>query len=183
MGDIVRLENGLACTVKRYRRARRIRIIIHPDGSVVLTLPFFVSRKRGLAFVAEKFEWIMTRVKRMAEKPQSLLFHGSAADFKRLAPQALRIVNERLADINRFYGAQWNRVTIRNQKTRWGSCSRRGDLSFNYRIVFLSEPLRDYLIVHELCHRLSFDHSPRFWKFVERTVPDYQERRKQLRVL
>lgn len=75
----------------------------------------------------------------------------------------------------------YNRVSVRNQKTRWGSCSSKGNLNFNYRLFYLPEELLDYVVVHELAHRRHMNHSKDFWQEVERYFPDYKECRKQLK--
>lgn len=94
---------------------------------------------------------------------------------------ARQIVTSRLEYFNVFYGFKYNRIAIRNQKTRWGSCSRKGNLNFNYKIALLPEKARDYIIVHELCHLKEFNHSRNFWNLVAKTVPDYLEIRRNLR--
>jgi predicted metal-dependent hydrolase len=78
-------------------------------------------------------------------------------------------------------GIQYNRITIRSQKTRWGSCSSAGNLNFNIRLADVPEELLDYVIVHELAHRREMNHSTDFWKIVEREIPDWRERRKRLK--
>lgn len=87
--------------------------------------------------------------------------------------RARELVTERLQHWNTIYGCTYHRVAIRNQVTRWGSCSSRGNLNFNYRILFLPQHLIDYIVVHELCHLIELNHSPAFWAQVARTVPDY----------
>lgn len=94
--------------------------------------------------------------------------------------EARRDVAERLVRLNREYGYKIGKVAIRKQKSRWGSCSQKGNLNFNVRIVFLPDHLRDYVIVHELCHLGEFNHSKVFWDLVARTVPDWKTRRKEL---
>ena len=84
---------------------------------------------------------------------------------------------------NQFYGYQYRRVSIRNQKTSWGSCSENGNLHFSYKLYFLPPALCDYIIVHELCHLEELNHSPAFWRLVEQGLPDYKERRRLLRQL
>lgn len=97
---------------------------------------------------------------------------------KKIKPEirkkAFDLVCARLEYFNQFYNLKYNKVSIRNQKTRWGSCSSRGNLSFNVKILFLSPELQDYLIVHELCHLKEFNHSKRFWDLVEKQIPNYK---------
>lgn len=96
---------------------------------------------------------------------------------------ARALILERLAYWNQFYGVTYNRVSIRDQRSRWGSCSTKGNLNFNYRIAFLPLELRDYIIVHELCHRIEFNHSPAFWAQVARAIPDYFAHIQHLRTI
>jgi hypothetical protein len=95
--------------------------------------------------------------------------------------QAHAIVEERLARWNAHYGFTWTRVAIKEQKTRWGSCSRRGALNFNWRLLLAPLPALDYVVIHELCHLSEPNHAPRFWALVAQTCPDYHERRDWLR--
>ncbi|MCX6753624.1 MAG: M48 family metallopeptidase [Candidatus Nomurabacteria bacterium] len=95
--------------------------------------------------------------------------------------QAATLVKERLEYFNTFYNYKWRNVVIRNQKTRWGSCSKKGNLNFNYKIALLSPEAADYIIVHELCHLKEFNHSERFWDLVARAIPDYKAIRSSLR--
>lgn len=102
-------------------------------------------------------------------------------DYKIYKKKALEIVNERIVFFNQFYGYRWNNIVIRNQKTRWGSCSKKGNLNFNYKIALLPSEVADYIIVHELCHLGEFNHSENFWNLVAKTIPDYKEIRKNLK--
>ena len=95
--------------------------------------------------------------------------------------QARRFVENRIRYFNSFYGFKINRVAIKNTKTRWGSCSSKGNLNFNYKIIYLRPALADYLIVHELCHLGELNHSRRFWILVSKTIPDYIKINKELR--
>lgn len=90
---------------------------------------------------------------------------------------ARALIHERLAFWNTHYAVTYSKVFIRNQCSRWGSCSSQRNLNFNYKIVFLPRELLDYVIVHELCHLIEFNHSPAFWLTVERVIPDYRERK------
>jgi predicted metal-dependent hydrolase len=82
---------------------------------------------------------------------------------------------------NKHYGFSWNKVAIRNQSSRWGSCSSKRNLNFSYKIIFLPERLAEYLVVHELCHLKEFNHSEKFWNIVALAIPDYARRREELR--
>ena len=103
------------------------------------------------------------------------------ADYLRNKSAAAVLVRQKIVQFNAIYNYEFHAVTIRNQKTRWGSCSRRGNMSFNWRILLLEPRQQDYLIVHELCHLAEFNHSPRFWVLVARTVPDYALIRRELK--
>ena len=94
--------------------------------------------------------------------------------------KARGLVHARLAYWNKFYGYTYGRVAIRDQRSRWGSCSTKKNLNFNYRLAFIPLELVDYVIVHELCHLEHFNHSESFWATVEKTLPDYKKRKAEL---
>lgn len=95
-------------------------------------------------------------------------------DYKKYKENARALVLIKLHEFNKVYNFKWNRVAIRNQKSRWGSCSTKGNLNFNYKIALLPLHLAEYIIVHELCHLEEFNHSGAFWKLVSLTVPAYK---------
>ena len=94
---------------------------------------------------------------------------------------AKELALSRLEYFNQFYNLKYNSVKIKSTKTRWGSCSNKGNLNFSYKIVLLPEYLADYLIVHELCHIGEFNHSENFWNLVAKTIPDFSKRRQELK--
>src|SRR5579864_4008337 len=98
----------------------------------------------------------------------------SRRDYVKYKEAARTLVKSRLAYYNQFYGFRVNRIAIKNHKSRWGSCSKKGNLNFNYRLVLLPIELANYVIVHELCHLGQFNHSPEFWKLVAATIPNYK---------
>ena len=95
--------------------------------------------------------------------------------------QVMALVLEKLEYYNTFYNFKYNRVSIKNQKTKWGSCSSLGNLNFNYKLLHLPQRLFDYVIVHELCHLGQMNHSKDFWQLVEKTFPDYEVLRTELK--
>lgn len=105
---------------------------------------------------------------------------GSANEYKMHKEAARHLVTRRLAELNQVYGFKYGRISIRNQRTRWGSCSRQGNLNFHYKIALLPPHLADYVLVHELCHVRELNHSRRFWELVARTVPNFKEMRREL---
>ncbi len=112
---------------------------------------------------------------------QKLVPRGNKRGLSKHRELARAIVHQKLAQWNEYYKLPLRKVFIKNQKTRWGSCSSRGNLNFSYRIVYLPEELQDYLIVHELCHLKQFNHSKAFWDLVGETIPDYKIRRSELK--
>ena len=103
--------------------------------------------------------------------------------YLRTREHARSLVQERIRHFNAHYGFRVGRIFIKNHKSRWGSCSEKGNLNFNYKIALLPVELADYIIVHELCHLREMNHSPSFWRLVEEIMPDHQVRRRALRAL
>ena len=168
--------------LKRVRRARHARISVREDCTVLVTAPTYVTKKWIATFVNEQQEWVEKQIKKMASRPVSDLTTHSRQHFLRNKTVARRLVNKKLAQWNKLYGFSYARVSIRSMRTRWGSCSSQGNLSFHYKTIFLPEALQDYLIVHELCHLQEMNHSKNFWSLVARAVPDYRLLRKQLQI-
>lgn len=177
----------VAYEIKESSRARSARITVHPDGRVVVTKPARVSAQAIARFVEAKRDWIETTVEKAKKRRGGLPLlalarprKGSRA-YKDARRDARALVLERLAHFNQFYGFSYGSISIRDQKTRWGSCSHKNNLSFNYRIVFLPPELADYIIVHELCHTREHNHSARFWEQVARQIPNHIAVRKYIR--
>lgn len=106
---------------------------------------------------------------------------GSTKSYLLHKESACKLVRERLEYFNQFYGFKYNKVAIRNQKTRWGSCSKRGNLNFSYKLALLPPHLADYIIVHELCHLKEFNHSQAFWDLVGKQILNYKDLRNQIK--
>lgn len=122
--------------------------------------------------------WLFIRSrKRKRRKPQS------PKQYALYKEAARALVHTKLAVWNEHYNLQYKKVAIRNSRSRWGSCSVNKNLNFNYKILFLSEALQDYLIVHELCHLQEFNHGAGFWALVSETIPEHKRLRTELRLV
>lgn len=173
--------------IRESARAKRVSISVHPDGRVVALKPKRVSYAVVEAFIRTKAAWIEDArrvvLRRSGGVPPTTLPRprkGSVA-YKEAVARARTLATERLKYFNTMYGYSYGAISIRNQKTRWGSCSAENNLSFNYKIAFLPPELADYIIVHELCHTREHNHSARFWALVARTIPNHVALRKTIR--
>jgi len=166
--------------LRKSKRARRVRLAVYCDGSVVVTSPMHVRQSFVDQFIAEKRQWILDKVSHFNTIDRKMVRPFSKADYTTHKKEALKLAEERVAFYNAKYNYSVNRIGVRNQKTRWGSCSSKRNLSFNYRILFLSPQLRDYVIVHEICHLKEMNHSKKFWDLVAHTFPSYKVMRREL---
>jgi len=165
-------------------RARCLRITIYPGGELAATLPRGMSFEKLENFLREKADWILHKVNLAKKRKPALdLPKASRKEYLFRKKEALAIAKEKTKYFGELYNLHPAKISIRNQKTRWGSCSRNGNISLNYRIVHLPEKLLDYVIVHELCHLKVFNHSRKFWDLVAVAVPDFKETRRKIRNL
>src|SRR4030042_6036025 len=174
---IVNGEN-IEYTIRRSKKARRVRLTMYCDAEVVVTLPRRLSENFARDFVSEKASWILKKINFFKEKKTVLDIRGNYRDNKE---KVELFAKERLYYYNQFYNLTYNRILAKNHSHRWGSCSIKKNLNFNYRIIFLPLELADYIIVHELCHLREMNHSKRFWALVEKTVTNYRERVRELK--
>ncbi len=108
---------------------------------------------------------------------------GDPRTYVRLKQHTRALVYSRIRELNAVYNVAYGRIAIRNTRSRWGSCSSKGNLNFHYRLVEIPLALADYVIAHELCHLKEFNHSPRFWALVSKTIPDWKERKRAIQSL
>lgn len=175
------MEKKISYKLKRSKRARRMRVAVYCDGSVVVTLPQSAPESIIDKFLRSKADWVLGKIEFFKQFKKSFLPKLGKKDYLKYKNQALEIATARVNFFNKIYKFNFNKISIRNQKTRWGSCSSKGNLNFNYKILFLSEKAKDYIIVHEMCHLEQFNHSKKFWNLVETGLPDYVEIKKELR--
>lgn len=169
----------ISYTIKRYRNSKTLRLKIKADGTVLITAPYKLSQKYINAFVQEKSTWIQEKINLFASLPQPDI-KTKKDDYKKYKGEARAIVLKHIEKINMHYKFSFGRIAIKNQKTRWGSCSSKKNLNFNYKIVFLPEKLSEYIIAHELCHLREMNHGEKFWKLVEQTIPQYKKIQREL---
>lgn len=164
--------------LKHSKRARYMRLAVWPGGAVVVTVPHGSSTYIVERFMRDHADWIDRSVRRM--RHVKALPRGTRT-YKTHKEATRALVHERIARWNAHYGFSFERVAIKDTKTLWGSCSRRGNLNFSYKLLFLPLELVDYVVVHELCHLKERNHAPAFWRLVAQTIPDYAQRRRELR--
>jgi predicted metal-dependent hydrolase len=172
----------------RHPRARRYIIRVVPDGRARVTIPRWGSKREAAAFAARERVWIekarariaQARLRR-AEVDEQRPDLPPAAELRLLIARARRELPPRLHQLAAGHGLAVSKVSIRNQRSRWGSCSRRGHICLNWRLVTMPDHVRDYVLIHELMHLKRMDHSPKFWKLVAAACPTYKEARAWLR--
>ena len=163
-------------TVIRSRR-KTVAIQITPAGEVLVRCPKYMLPGEVNRFLRSRQSWIEEKLSQLPP-PQPRL---SDAEIKALAALAKEDLPQRVARYAPQIGVSFGRITIRSQKSRWGSCSAKGNLNFNCLLMLAPTEVRDYVVVHELCHRLQLNHSPAFWALVEKTLPDYRARKQWLK--
>jgi len=164
----------------RHPRARRYVIRVKPDGSVRVTVPRWGSRRHAELFAEQQRPWIERQRAVVRERTPHPAAHTAeaVAAFRR---QAVRELPDQLRRLAAIHGLHVSRISVRNQRTRWGSCSPSGHICLNWRLVLMPEPVRDYVLIHELMHLRRLDHSRHFWRLVAGACPDYENARQWLR--
>lgn len=152
---------------------------VRPDGSVLVRAPLRTGMPVIRAFVAQHSDWIEKQRTKLANT--SAVEKLSEEDLAALRREAAQYFAARAAYYAPLVGVRFGRITIRCQKSKWGSCSAKGNLNFNCLLMLAPEEVRDYVIVHELCHRPEMNHSEAFWQNVERVLPEWREQRRWLR--
>ena len=165
-------------TLVRSRR-KTISIVVKSNGEVEVRCPMRCSQREAEAFLVSREDWIRRHLTAIAER------HGgsvlSAGEVKALAEKAAAVLPEKVQHFAEQMDISYGRITIRSQRTRWGSCSAKGNLNFNCLLMLMPEEVQDYVLIHELCHRREMNHSAAFWAEVEQYCPDYRIHRKWLK--
>ena len=164
-------------------KRKTLSLQVREDGTVLVRVPNRVREREIRSFVQGHMDWIIRQQSRMeqAVAARSEISPLTEEELQRLREEARRDLTARAAVFAPRIGVTYGRISIRHQKTKWGSCSSKGNLNFNCLLMLAPEAVLDYVVVHELCHRKQMNHSPAFWSEVERILPDYRIARKWLK--
>ena len=161
---------------------KSVSIQINQEG-ILIRAPKWMSRRKINALLWEKQDWIQKHLEKMQERKEVLeqVQPYTEEEVRALVQKAKAVILEKVRKYAPIVGVDYGRITIRNQKTRWGSCSGKGNLNFNCMLMRTPDEVIDYVVVHELCHRKHMDHSAAFYAEVERVLPEYRKYRKCLK--
>ena len=163
---------------------KTLAIQVSVSGQVTVRAPHTMPDSTIHRFLSQKESWILEHLSHTATEPaQPQAENPPLSEFRRsyYMESARKIFKRKTAAYARKMGVTYGRITIREQKTRWGSCSSAGNLNYNWRLIFAPEEIVDYIVVHELAHRLEMNHSKAFYNIVESVLPDYRKAQKWLR--
>lgn len=178
---ILQLEGQtVLCEFVKSARRKNIGLKIIDHNMVRVLVPLHCSFTRASVVVKREQNKIADLLHRRT-KARIKIEGGDAVHYMKYRLEAAKLISDKLTPWSQKIGVSYNGVSVRNQATRWGSCSARGNLSFNYRILFLPEVLQDYVIVHELCHLRHHNHSANFWGMIAKFLPDSQQLRAELK--
>lgn len=164
---------------------KTIAIQINSDGNVTVRAPKRATNRDIERVLREKATWIdqniekMRKIREQVENDEKLCL--SPERIRKLTQEAYQYIPERVKHFSELIGVDYGRITVRKQKTRWGSCSRKGNLNFNCLLMLAPASIIDYVVIHELCHRKEMNHSQRFWNEIQKVCPEYREYEKWLK--
>lgn len=180
MGDKLAME--YITEIKQSNR-KTIAFEIKEAGVLIVRAPFYMTRSEILTQISRHQAWIDSHMEKAAHREQeretSTKF--SQKEIRQMADAAAAMIPPKVEKYAQMLGVGYGRITIRSQRTRWGSCSSKGNLNFNCLLTQVPEHVMDYVVVHELCHRIEMNHSGRFWNLVGQIMPDYKTCRKWLK--
>ncbi len=174
-------DSEIKYNLKRSKRARSIRLAVYYNGDFVVTAPYAAPLSMIENFINKKTDWVKKKIEYFKQFEGRIGYKNSKTDYLKFKNPALELAKSRIKHFNSHYNFKVGKVSVRNQKSRWGSCSKSGNLSFNYKIALLSPEHADYIIVHELCHIKEFNHSKNFWALVAETIPEWRTIRRLLK--
>ena len=165
--------------VKNRKRSKNITLSVKNVDKITVSKPVYIPLFMVSKLINEKSDWIKTKLDELKSKNEESPFVKLV--YKSDKEIARKQITETVNEINSFYNFSYHRIFIKDQKSRWGSCSKNKNLSFSYKIAFMPKHFMEYVVAHELCHLAEFNHSQNFWKLVEQRIPNYKSIRKLLR--
>lgn len=166
-------------------RRKTLSLEIREYGVLVVRAPLRMADNKITSFICEKENWIQKHMNIAKQRHEAAEEKGigkiSPEEVYKLANDAKTVIPPIAAKYADIMGVDYGRITIRNQKTRWGSCSSKGNLNFNCLLMLAPRQVLEYVVVHELAHRKEMNHSTNFWKIVESVKPDYRKDRRWLK--
>ena len=176
------MSHGISYNIRESKRAKRVRLVVSCDAGVSVVTPKGFDRRLVDNFISEKQAWIKEKIEKFKSRKKIELPKDIVqGNYNTCKARAKKMICERVEHYNSFYNFKYNRIAIRRQSTRWGSCSGKKNLNFNYKLLFLPQEMADYVVVHELCHLQEMNHSKRFWDLVAKVFPNFKEIRKEMR--
>jgi len=174
-------------TVVKRKGMKNLNLAIKKDGRVQISIPAsrlrVVSQGKIEKVLQDRFNFIIqakNKYKKLREQYPDL-FNFDEEHYRQYRKQAQELIKAKVDYFCRKKNFQYNRISIRNQSTRWGSCSSDGNLNFSYKLIFLTPEEQDYIVVHELCHLEEQNHSRNFWSLVESILPEYKKAHRSIR--
>lgn len=169
-------------SVRESARSKRMRLAIFRDGRLVVTIPKRrVSAQVIHQFVEKNIPWITAQFLRIEKQGPTVTLRGTPEDFKKNKKIAHDFVVRKVLEWNTRFNFTYRTISVRNTRGRWGSCTSRGVLNFNYKLIYIPERLADYVVVHELAHLQEHNHGKKFWALVASVIPDFKERQKEMK--
>ncbi|MDO4940001.1 MAG: SprT family zinc-dependent metalloprotease [Lachnospiraceae bacterium] len=176
-------EEEIEYRIIKSGRRKTMGIVITGDGSVEVRIPVWVTYAAAEEFVKDRYDWILKSRKKMLARKEK----HDARNWDEIRQYTTAwiagtgglVFRAKVAYWAQKLGVTYNRITIRDVSSRWGSCSARGNLSFSWKIFVMPERLVDYLVVHELSHLRYMNHSREFWDMVQTYIPDYKKIKKE----
>lgn len=173
MTEITLYDRKIPYSIRKSTRAKRLRIAVYHNCDVIVTLPHHKSVSDVDAYLKQKSKWISAKLDYF-RRAKGIKIKNKSDGFEQNQEEAYKLALRIIKKFNKVYNLKYKKITIKSHKTKWGSCSKKGNLNFNYRIVFLPRHLAEYIVVHELCHLKELSHGRKYWNLVGKTLPNYK---------
>ena len=162
-------------------KRKTISVQVTREGKVIVRAPLFSTDRQIAKFAAEHEEWVNEKLEETVGRDRISTREYTPAEVRLYKKRAQGIISRRVAHYAGIMDVDYGQITIRDQKSRWGSCSDKCNLNFSWRLILMPIEVMDYIVVHELAHLKEMNHSKDFWAEVEKVLPDYEIQRKWLK--